>query len=106
MWDMNEVTRLEYQGAYTYYIEFDDGTSGDIDFTDYLRRGPIFAALAEEGQFEQARIEGGTIAWPNGADIAPETLYELLERRNRGGESARAEGADEHESGRPRRAHG
>jgi hypothetical protein len=34
--------------------------------------------LADEGFFRQLRVEAGTIAWPNGADIAPERLHELL----------------------------
>ena len=79
MWQLNDVTNIEYREGYVYRITFDDGMSGDVDFTDYLSLGPVFAPLRELSYFRQARIEGGTIAWPNGADVAPETLYERVE---------------------------
>ena len=79
MWDMNDVTALEYRAEYVYHIVFDDGTHGEIDFSPYVKRGKIFQPLADPVFFRQARIEGGTIAWPNGLDIAPETLYEQCE---------------------------
>jgi hypothetical protein len=83
MWDMNEVTKVEYRGEYVYYIIFDDGVEGEVDLSAYISRGPIFGPLKGKTLFSKATVEGGTISWPNGADIAPETLYEKLLHANK-----------------------
>jgi len=80
MWKLNDVTSIEYRGGRVYRIRFDDGLEGDVDFTEYVGRGPVFDPFTDVSFFRQARVEGGTITWPNGADIAPETLYEKVEQ--------------------------
>ena len=69
------VTRAEYRGGYSIHVTFNDGKSGTIDFVRWLD-GPIFEPLKDPEYFQRFFLDGGTVSWPNGADIAPETLYE------------------------------
>ena len=42
MWNMNDVIKIEYRGGFVYRVVFDDGKSGDIDFSGYVGKGPVF----------------------------------------------------------------
>lgn len=56
-------------------LEFEDGTIKVVNLEPFLR-GPIFEPVRNDlGIFQDVRIEGGTIAWANGADIDPDVLY-------------------------------
>lgn len=69
------VVRAEYRGGCRIRLTFNDGVASTIDFALWLE-GPIFEPLKDTDYFQRFFLEGGTIAWPNGADVAPETLYE------------------------------
>lgn len=69
------VLRAEYRGGFKIHLVFNDGLEGTIDFRDWLT-GPVFEPLKDVNTFARFFVEGGTVTWPNGADIAPEALYE------------------------------
>jgi hypothetical protein len=58
---------------------FSDGTVRRVDLTHELT-GEIFGPLRDVDLFAQVRVEGETVVWPNGADLAPEFLYEAGEQ--------------------------
>ncbi len=40
-----------------------------------LLKGPVFERIkAEPAEFARVRAEGGTVVWPNGADLCPDVL--------------------------------
>ncbi len=69
------VVAAEYRGDYRIHLTFNDGTEGTVDFEEWLE-GPVFEPLREFAYFQRFFIEAGAVEWPNGADVAPETLYE------------------------------
>ena len=75
---MPTVTKAKHVRGYLIEVKFNDGTKKIIDFEPWLS-GPIFKPLRNKDYFKGFFVDGPTIAWPNGADIAPETLYDAPE---------------------------
>lgn len=72
------VIRAEYRGGYRIHVTFNDNSEKIIDFRSWLE-GPVFEPLKDQDYFKRFFLDGGTVVWPNGADVAPETLYEYRE---------------------------
>jgi len=72
------VIAAEYRGDLRIHLRFDDGSAGTVDFEPWLE-GPVFEPLKGRPYFWRFFLDGGTVAWPNGADIAPETLQEHVQ---------------------------
>jgi Protein of unknown function (DUF2442) len=60
-------------------LRFADGLSGEADVLDRMR-GPVFDQARTPEGFGEVKVdsETGTIVWPGGADLAPDTLYERV----------------------------
>jgi hypothetical protein len=69
---------VEPLAGYTVRLIFEDGTQREVNLEPYLH-GPIFESIRNDpAVFRAMTIEGGTIAWENGADIDPDVLYYRL----------------------------
>lgn len=71
------VTEVRLTKDYELQVTFSDGVVKEVDLAGELY-GEIFEPLRDLDVFRQVRVnsETNTIEWPNGADFAPEFLYE------------------------------
>ncbi len=79
---MLHVKAVRPLGGTRLWLQFDDGQEGEVDLGPELD-GAVFAPLRDPAVFAQVAIDPDTrtIAWPNGADFAPEFLASLLGQR-------------------------
>lgn len=63
-------------------VTFRDGTSGEVRQRPFIDapqvRGTIFEALRDPSVFQQVRVDLGAVGWPNGADLAPDAMYDAI----------------------------
>ncbi len=73
------VVDAKYVKDYQIWLRFNDNTEKVVDFKNKVlsEKRPIFLPLKNLDYFRNVFVnhESDTIQWPNGADIAPETLY-------------------------------
>lgn len=74
-----KIIDAKYVEGYTLYLRFSDGSEGEINFENELT-GEIFEPLKDIVFFRKFTVnhEIHTLVWPNGADFAPEFLYENI----------------------------
>lgn len=74
-----KLREAAYRHDYTIWLQFADGVAGEVDLEVELW-GEIFEPLKDKSLFAEVTFdrELGTIVWPNGADFAPEFLYQKL----------------------------
>ena len=69
------VIKVQSQENFKLKIIFDNGAAGIFDMRPYLDLG-IFSELKNKKYFCKVKPVYGTIAWPHGQDVCPDTLYE------------------------------
>ena len=76
---MERVTSVKALDGYKLEVTFSDGVRGIVSMEARLF-GPIFEPLKDTELFNQASVDDfGAVTWPNGADLAPDALYRVIQ---------------------------
>ena len=73
------VKEAKYLHDYVVWLKFNDGAEGLVDLKDELY-GEVFESLKDIERFKLFKIDPDlkTIVWDNGADLAPEFLFDKM----------------------------
>lgn len=81
-WRLTSVTALPDARLRVIFV---DGTAGEVHLRAFLSNpkldGTVFESLRLPAVFAQAQIVMGAIQWPNGADLAPDAMYDAIRER-------------------------
>ena len=74
---LRDVVDVKPLGGHRLRLRFDDGVEGEVDLLPKLQFRGVFAPLRDPDFFARVRVDpdGGTICWPNEADLDPVVLY-------------------------------
>ena len=68
------ITEVEPLANWRLRLTLTNGEIIERDISPFLH-GPVFEPIREdEALFRSVRAEGGTVVWPNGADLCPDVL--------------------------------
>ena len=71
-----EVIKAQYIEGYRLLLLFNNGEQRIVDLSNSLK-GTVYTPLKDINYFKNFSIKFNTIEWENGADFAPEYLYEI-----------------------------
>lgn len=74
MSELLDVIKVKAMPGYRLELDFENGERRCFDMLHLMDKKP-FDRLKETNAFSAARVDYGTVVWPGGIDIAPETLY-------------------------------
>jgi hypothetical protein len=76
---MYDIVKAKYLRDYKIELTFENGKTGIVDLKEYSKLGGVFTNFTDFVYFKKFRIheELGVLCWPNGEDIAPETIYSM-----------------------------
>ena len=72
-----DVVNVKILDGYNLLLHFNDGNSGKVNVEKIVKFEGVFSSLKDYDFFTKVRVNSdiGTICWENGADIAPDFLY-------------------------------
>ena len=76
--EMVRPTKVEPRDGYRIWLQYRDGTEGEIDLSDLAGRG-VFKAWVDRAFFEMVYISSyGAVAWNDDIELCPDALYMKL----------------------------
>lgn len=68
-------------------VTFADGTAGEVELESFLSdpkvESTLFEPLRRWEEFARVHVEMGSVRWPNGADLAPDAMYDAIRQHGR-----------------------